>query len=166
MAIRFFDYDDVTDSDVIIKGESFRILLDICFTYSNEFSLVFDETNNRKFVELDAHLTYKVIKTPYDEDLYPVVRQWIKFYKCCAESKQAILSITDDFWALNGALDLQNPEDLTFYRKDRSVFFCSSRHQGHGTFYPRQDEDISRFFETVDFHTKSNTIQILEGQYL
>lgn len=164
MEIRFFDYDEITDKDIVIKGKSFRILLDICFKYSNEFSFLFDETNNKKFVELDAHLTHKVKKASCHEDLYPTVRQWIKFYKCCEESKRAILSITDDFWKLNGASDLQNPEDLTFYRKDRSVFFCSSRHQGYGTFYPRKGEDISAFFEAVDFHTKTNTIQIVEDR--
>lgn len=165
MGIRFFDYDDVTDHDIIIRGKSFRVLLDICFQYSNEFSFLFYETNNREFAELDAHLTRKVIKPPYLQDLYPTVQQWIKFYKCCEESKRAILNLTDDFWALSGALDLQNPEDLTFYRKDRSVFFSSSSHQGYGTFYPRKDEDISAFFEAVDFHTKINTIQIVEDRY-
>lgn len=165
MGIKFFDYDDVSDSDVIIKGKSFQILLDICFEYSKEFSFSFDETNHKQFPTLDAYMIRKELETPYHYESYPTTRKWIKFYRCCEKAKQAILNITDDFWKLCGAPDLLNPEDLTFYRQDKSVFFCSRWHEGYGTFYPRRDEDVSAFFKAVDFHTEINTIQIVEDRY-
>lgn len=161
LGIRFFDYDDILDKDVEIKGKSFELMLDICFRYSERFSFYFDDCNPRVFPGLDTYMVSKRRTLPIGRPC----GGWIKIYSCCEESKKEILNVSDNFWDLWGAWTVHNPEDLTFYRSDHTVFFISDMSEGYGTFYPRRDEDVSAFFKAVDFHTEINTIQIVEDRY-
>lgn len=168
LGIRFFDYDDVLDKDVEIKGKNFELMLDICFRYSKYVSFLVTETDFRKYSGLESFLVQeekRMLSEMYDKNLRYSRIGIVEFFYCSKEFKSFILSITKDLWSLIHGWGFENPEDPVFYRNDGSVFFSAVIHEGYGTFYPRSDEDVSAFFEAVDFHTAINTIQIVEDRY-
>ena len=167
MSIRFFDYDDVTNSDIIIEGKAFEVLLDLCFRYSKYVSFLTTETDFKKYPNLNSFLVDEknMLFEVYNKHLCYSDNASVSFFYCTKECQNVILRISKNLWAFIHGWGFSNPEDPTFYRYDGSVFFSSQIHEGYGTFYPRKGEDISAFFEAVDFHTKINTIQIVEDQH-
>lgn len=167
MGIRFFDYDDATGSDIIIEGKAFQVLLDLCFRYSKYVSFLTTEADFKKYPNLKSFLVDEknMLFEVYNKHLRYSENASVSFFYCTEECQNVIFGISKDLWAFIHGWGFSNPEDPTFYRSDGSVFFSSQIHEGHAAFYPREDEDISAFFEAVDFHTKINTIQIVEDQH-
>ena len=167
MGIRFFDYDDATGSDIIIEGKAFQVLLDLCFRYSKYVSFLTTEADFKKYPNLKSFLVDEknMLFEVYNKHLRYSENASVSFFYCTKECQNVIFGISKDLWAFIYGWGFSNPEDPTFYRSDGSVFFSSQIHEGHAAFYPREDEDISAFFEAVDFHTKINTIRIVEDQH-
>ena len=167
MGIRFFDYDDATGSDIIIEGKAFQVLLDLCFRYSKYVSFLTTEADFKKYPNLKSFLVDEknMLFEVYNKHLRYSENASVSFFYCTKECQNVIFGISKDLWAFIHGWGFSNPEDPTFYRSDGSVFFSSQIHEGHAAFYPREDEDISAFFKAVDFHTKINTIQIVEDQH-
>ena len=166
MGIRFFDYDDATGSDIIIEGKAFQVLLDLCFRYSKYVSFLTTEADFKKYPNLNSFLVdgKNMLFEVYNKHLRYSENASVSFFYCTEECQNVILGVSKDLWAFIHGWGFSNPEDPTFYRSDGSVFFSSQIHEGYAVFYPREGEDISAFFEAVDFHTKTNTIQIVEDR--
>ena len=178
MGIRFYDYDDATDRDVEIKGKDFERLLDLCFCHSEYVSLIFKEEQLKNYEQLEQFEVLDpsiVKKMKYRQDgdfcYYPQkdtvvhVHIFVRYFNCCEELKKLFLEISDDLWSWIPAWGFDNPEDPVFYREDGSVFFFPVVHEGWATLYPRENEDVSEFFRTVDFGTRICTIEEVKDEY-
>ena len=132
----FLDWDERTHQELNICGEEYDLLIDICFKYSKYFSFIF----------------------PYNEDLlksFPF--NWVRLRSCPTLGPNADLlisgtsTINKNFFKSIGALFDDSlfinskwlPEDLCFYREDRTLFFWSVTHEGICIINERQDEEIS-----------------------
>lgn len=140
----FYDRDD-KDEPLPFEGTDFARLLEVCVRYCAFFSLVLlQETAFQKAAQLDAFLVEERSLLPEEkiqkEDGDKAV---IRFYRVDEKSVQALLNISRNLWDFVYWWGYQNPEDLTFYRVDSSVFFRCIAHEGEAILSPQENEDIT-----------------------
>lgn len=135
----FFDRNYYSNSGIFfIAGEHYRILLRKCFKYGMYLSLkVYDET--APFIkELD---TWKVHDLSEVSDFIQPTQYRLYFantdvYNLFLKKTTSILEYR--CWSVNMPY-----EDVSFIRKDGSIFFSSIFHEGECSIYPCNDEDVS-----------------------
>ena len=137
----FMDYDLYTYEDYDIQGDDYNQLMDLCFSYCDYFSLMFKSKDVKCSI-----LPYKVeIKTP-DNIAGFMTSEYFerRFFKCNIESKDYMLSITNNLYSLANTDGKNNkPEDPIFYREDGTVFFWSMIHEGICVLSNRDNEDVA-----------------------
>ena len=74
---------------------------------------------------------------------------FIRFYRANPKTMGLLLGVSDNFWKLVWYWGNRNPEDLTFYREDSSVFMRSIAHEGEAIFTSLPNEDVSRIFAII-----------------
>lgn len=153
----------MTDNDIQaeydIVGKDYQDLIRVCCKYSQVLSFVIMQNNVSLMNEIK---TFEVTPDPliFDHSVFYDTghhqKPYKKFYKVCPEMCDALLNHTDSIfsWICNSKYN--NPEDITFYRNDGSVFFGSIIHDGICMISNREDEDINSII--------SNPLWIPEGK--
>lgn len=146
------DHDDSGD-EKLLPENGFVHLLDTCFRYSEIFVTWYSQKTYNCFPQLTPFLLREKATerklSEKERKSYPYLYKCT--YRCCEESKQAILSISRNMWSFICAWGYENPENLEFYRADESCFFSAIVHEGEATLYPRENEDVSEILEELDW---------------
>ena len=135
----FTDYNDATREDLCIKGEDYKQLVQVCFQHAVMFSFAISKGLQGKVKGAPK----PIFCQPHRDTAYNGWRQYVYYYPCTEETKEFLLRTVDDFFAWLYRGDYCNPEDLTFYREDRSIFFWSETHEGVCALLNRAGEDVS-----------------------
>ena len=150
--MRIFIYDaDDDGNEVSLTGDSFKQLIEICFTYSSYFSLVVNREIEYKLEAFSAFLVEERLLLPnkVGREKQENAVLCIRFYRANPKTMGLLLGVSDDFWKLVWYWGNRNPEDLTFYREDPSVFMRSIAHEGEAIFTLLPNEDVSRIFAII-----------------
>ena len=148
------DYEGRGEEEHDITGEDYKELIRTCAKYCDSFAFVSGRDNPYPQIPLDIQKYALDIDTSIKERLgyrkFAISLTemtdygWIFHFKVCPETIDWLLSVSSDIynWYFS---DPKNsyPEDLTFYRKDGSVFFSSVTHEGYCELTVRDDEDVS-----------------------
>lgn len=126
MAYKFTDY--TTDSDDI-KGADYLELISTCFLNSYYFSLIYFK-ESRNIDELDSHLIKELYSDEWPGTPGTSHGGIMKIYKCNYDTERIIKTHVKSLFSWNTYFGDNNPEDISFYRKDKSIFFYSIIHEG------------------------------------
>lgn len=135
-----YDYSYENDEDIDIKGERYQQLIDVCLRYSTYFSLVYCE-ESMPIKDLDDNLFISTMTNhwpgTWSGDYYK-----IGLYRCNPATDKLLKTHVNSLfsWVYHGGN--HNPEDLTFYRNDKSVFLYTVAHEAMATLLERPAEDI------------------------
>lgn len=142
----FLDWDDEKNLELTIRGHDYAELIDICFKYSTHISLSI-RFLRRDGIRFESPEPYtKPLKASLSASCGDTV-----ILPCSEKTRQYLLKTTDDLFKW---IDwCKNPEDLTFYRADGSVFFWSLIHEGVCCLLNRPDEDVSGVVGNPDWHS-------------
>lgn len=139
----------LTSNDIYddIIGQEYKEFITLCFNYSKYFSLSYQlmqKENNKPNLfgvnEIEK-LQKFVVNGFIDNELgtHTIVRM----YKCTEESQFIIQNYVNSLFAWQPYWeDCHNPEDLTFFREDASVFSYTSSHNENCEVYNRKGEDV------------------------
>lgn len=126
----------------MIEGSKYKLLIDWCFTYSTCFSLLgcnLDENDEERMQvlnQLSPNLILKRETTYYQPGYDDCFMEYMHcshgmaptlyLYRCCEETKKFLLKENNSiYWWKNN-----KPEDLCFYRKDRTALLYTTAHEG------------------------------------
>ncbi len=134
----FMDYDDITETDLTISGSDYIQLINVCFRYSTTLSLCFPSLElANKFSKKTEMLCYTISE---NSDLN---RKYKCYFPCSDLMKELLLSNVNDLFDWVQHDGKGNPEDLTFYREDGSVFLWSETHEGICVLCNHMQENVS-----------------------
>ena len=133
----YYDYDDYNNEDISIEGNDYIDLIETCFRFSSYFSFSFSS----KIIE--KGVVAQLVPFKQENVTHSSALEFRCYYECTDESKRLLLTHVNSLfdWIQHDGHD--NPEDLTFYREDGSVFFWSETHEGCCAIYNDTDEDVS-----------------------
>ena len=139
MAYIFRDYADEEVED--ISGSNYQKLLFTCGQYSVYFSLIYKKLSK----DIPA-LEKNLIRSSY-EDTWPGTFGTseggiMKVYSLNDESFQVLAQHVNSLFSWNAYFGDNNPEDLAFYRADKTVFMESIIHEGECYIFDRDNEDV------------------------
>lgn len=148
----FYDSDETGFEDYDINGEHFKTLIELCKTYCKFFSLYiyFDDKISEKIMEKfeisnEGFADYNnyYINDNKANSYIPIGKK--HYYLLNKESIELLFSISDSVFGFLSShkTDKYKPEDLTFYRSDKSEFFSSETHEGECSLFPIDTEDVS-----------------------
>ena len=148
MIYAFFDiniYNEFEDCDFDLIGADYRELIETCCKHCKYFSLVYLNQTNPIF---DLLKPFSVKVDPAEFELYckyssPLQSKKV-FYRICPETIEILCTHVSTLWSWICNLELNNPEDLTFYRGDASILFESVTHDGLCALHTDENEDVSR----------------------
>lgn len=141
----FLDHNDDECRELCISGQDYALLIDTCFKYSAYLSLNIGFLR-RKSVEVKIPKPYTII----ENQSMPTLCDDIAILPCTETSKEYLLHTVNNLFEW---IDwYENPEDITFYRADGSIFFWSLIHEGVCCLIDRPDEDVSGVVDTPDWH--------------
>lgn len=133
----FIDYLVDENADDIYVDEDYRKLLDICQRYSAYFSYIYHD-GVQNIIELQPFV-YKEFYTYHWPGTGKTNYGGIyRIHYCNIESIEILKRKTRDLLQF-----IEVPVDLTFYRKDKSVFMETIAHEGECYLYPRPNENIA-----------------------
>ena len=141
----FLDWNDEKNLELTISGLDYTELIDTCFKYSTHisFSLRFLRRGGIRFESPEPYA--KPLKASLSASCGDTV-----ILPCSEKTRQYLLNRTDNLFKW---MDwYKNPEDLTFYRADGSIFFWSLIHEGVCCLINRPDEDVSGVVGKPDWH--------------
>ena len=133
------------------RGTRYRRLLQACFHYSASVAMCLPVDANIDMLPI-ASFRRKVtpqIRTQYahignftEEDTDQTNTYQLVRYLLVPEVKRFIMNRTDGIFKWNW--ENENPEDLTFFRPDGTVFFTVHTREGICALNPEEDEDVSQ----------------------
>lgn len=162
-----YDFDDEDDGEksISIYGKNFEMLMEKCFEYSTCFSMIFRPANDP--ITFPAEITHDNTYDYTEYDKYIIksgkTNKWpgspgaacggiIRYYKCCEDTLNMILSISDTIFDFAYWWDNLNPEDPCFYRADGTVLLASEIHEGKCYLFPKDSEDFDEIFNTIKWY--------------
>lgn len=160
----FYDTDYTGFAEYDITGNAYKTFLDICFRYAHSVSF-YVSPNYRK--DLSEILPYQLPISENIKKLYPNYTEadsrdlWPKSYTIMhftltPQVKDFLCRQTDHLWGWTYWLgNEENPDDIYFFRKDESVFFSSTIHEGECTLHPRENEDVSAIINNGVWYYKA-----------
>lgn len=142
MAYDFVGDDDCLEKDeeIDIRGEKYKELIEVCFRYSAYFSFVFRE-KSIPVSGLERFLVASKITDRWPGTWSGGLHK-LSLYSCNKITKSILQSHVNSLFSWVSCWGNGNPEDLAFYRRDKSVFFYMVAHEGMAKFLERPAEDI------------------------
>lgn len=144
----FFD-SDITDmnpfAEYDIVGEQYKQLIKICCVYSDYLSFTFMNDNVKLIDELEPYIiSDNSLEFDYSVN-YSIeleLKPYKQYYRVCKEVCDILLKHTDRIfsWICGGGYN--NPEDIAFYRTDKTPFFYSIIHEGVCVILPNDNENV------------------------
>lgn len=143
MAYCFYDqtcfYPDATIEDIC--GEDYIELLTTCFQYSKYFSLTYLD-RARDIPELDPFLVYSAYTHSWPGTRWTSEIGRFCVYRCTEETFQFLCNYVDSVLSWDAHFEHETPEDLAFYRSDKTLFFESVSHEGVCYLWNRPEENV------------------------
>ena len=139
MAYKFMEY--LCDPTPQIEGKDYENLLKVCFFYSTYFSLIYFN-NSEHLVSLEPYIITSSFVYSWPETGLTDRGGLMEVYKCNRETQTILMNLTNNMMSWNSCFEERNPEDLAFYRSDKSVFFASKIHEGECYLYPKKNESV------------------------
>lgn len=139
---KFYDTDIDGLNEFDICGNSYKKLIKVCCEYCDFFSLIITNSNSELLSKLCEYRIPKNKKITYVFNHYDINSTIIEYFQVSSELCEVLLNNTNSIFSWINGWGYNNPEDPTFYRKDGSVFFTSTIHEGECTLYV-QNEDVS-----------------------
>lgn len=142
----FRDTDITGFEEYDIVGDDYKTLIDTCCKYCTVMSLYITDS---KLNHLDELEKFRIPKNENIKFIYehyggnPAYWASVKYYRVCPELKELLLKISDSIFKWLNGWGYKNPDDPTFYRKDGSVFFTSTIHDGECILMPKENEDVT-----------------------
>lgn len=143
---------NIADTGLLdIRGTHYRRLLQACFRYSASVAVCMPVDANidtqriatfRRKVTPQIRMQYAHIGNFTEEDTDQTNTYQLVRYLLVPAVKSFIMNRTESIFAWSK--EKGNPEDLTFFRPDGTVFFSVRTHDGVCTLNPEEDEDVSR----------------------
>ena len=148
---RFYDTDATGQEEYDISGTQYYELLHTCFKYCTTVAVIvfpwfsgslelwedYRIPINENVVSVFSHYGASLLENEGRTDSYE-----IRHYKLDALLQKKILEHTDRMFNWTSAWGNNNPDDISFFRKDGSVFFSSIIHEGECTLFPKANEDV------------------------
>lgn len=129
-----------------IEGAAYDELIDVCFKYSEYFSLIY-QYGLPSYGFWEKYRIFSQITREWPgmggpEVLYEV-------YRCTEETREILKNFSDSLFSwvnfpYNPDPRYHKAEDLTFYRGDQSVFMCATTHESECVIMNREGEDVSQ----------------------
>lgn len=149
---KFFDTDITGQAEYDIAGVQYQNLLQSCFRYCATVAVIVSLTCTEGIRSWEpyripvtpsvrgvyAHYGLPMDGTTARTDFYE-----IRHYALTPQMKRELLNHATSLFQWTCAWGYHNPDDLSFYRPDGSVFFSSLVHEGECTLYLRENEDLS-----------------------
>lgn len=126
----FYDTDITESEEYDIVGEQYKNLISICGKYCTTLSLVITNHDSSLLKKISKYEIPKSDKIAFQYEHYKNIDIVVKYYRVCEKLIDCILSNTNSVFCWINGWGYSNPEDPTFYRKDGSVFFASTIHNG------------------------------------
>jgi len=148
---KYYHYNCNTENDEdTIKGNELELLWDVCFKYSEFFSVSFIEpAESINFFHEFQKNAIEVRKTnewpgtrliTIPPNLYA---PYVAILPCNDETRRLISLVSNNLIEFVNCWGLKNPEDPAFYRKDGTPFFSTTIHEGYFAINADENEDIS-----------------------
>lgn len=145
MAYVFLTSDDLED----IIDDNYIQFITLCCKYSEYFALAYgDSVEKVALLEPFCHRSKKATEWPGMKSTTPI--DYV-IYKVTEYSKQILISYVPSLFSWDYHFGGHEPEDLAFYRKDKSVFAYSISHEGFCVINNHKDEDIHTLTDTPNF---------------
>lgn len=144
---RFYDTDLYGIEEYDIIGEEYRRLIETCCKYSTVLALSMVNFGEEiiHFDELDK-FKIRSVRHIIKINRAEVLNKEIVYYRVCPELCKILVNYVDSIFKWVHTSEFSNPEDLTFFREDGTVFFSSCIHEGVLTLCP-QNEDVSEILK-------------------
>ena len=148
---KFYDADLMGMRTYDIRGTHYRRLLQACFRYSASVAMCVPVESD---IDMQHIATFRRKVTPQvsaqfthigdftEDDMEQTHTYQIVRYLLVPAVRSFIMNQTDSIFAWSR--EKGNPEDLTFFRPDGTVFFSVHTREGICTLNPEEDEDVSR----------------------
>lgn len=148
---KFFDSDITGQAEWDISGVQYQQLLQSCFRYCSTVSVM---VSLNCVDRIRSWEPYRIPVTPNVQKVYahyglPVDGSTnitdsyeIRHYSLTPQMKRMLQAYTTSLFQWTYAWGHNNPDDLSFYRADGSVFFSSLVHEGECTLYLKENEDM------------------------
>ncbi len=145
---RFSDTDETGWDEYDIEGEDYRKLIDTCCQYCSIVSFdIYPQYEVAEYLmQIQKHMiksddTSRLVSNEFG--LYTTGKDK-RYYTVCTELCDLLKkeeNIFSWYWKEKNPFHFEN---LTFYRKDRTVFFESITHEGECYLYAKATEDVSQ----------------------
>lgn len=156
-----------------ICGQEYINLITSCFQYSSYFSLsapaIYDSNLCAKYYDIPdlrpfLKFEYSTLQDVYYGTLYTPHPTMIRVYYCCKDTQKALLTYHKTLFSWDAfGCDSKSPEDLTFFRKDGTVFMQQLSHEGECMLYPRAGENVDKIVQTGSWTTKEQDKEWLQS---
>jgi len=139
-----------------IAGESYQLLLSLCFQYCHTVSFCLSMDCKADLSPIEE---FRISVTPFVKENYQHYGLFhqqdvnlesnyrIVHYLLSDEVKKFVQKCADSMFQWTFAWGNHLPDDPCFFREDGSVFFSSLIHEGECTLTPRENENISEIIE-------------------
>lgn len=148
---KFFDSDITGQAEYDISGEQYQQLLRSCFKYCATVSVIIS-LNCLERVHLwepyripvtpDVQKVYSHYGVQMDGDACKTDSYEVRHYLLTSQMKRMLQDCTTSLFQWTCAWGHNNPDDISFYRSDGSVFFSSLIHEGECTLFLRENENL------------------------
>ena len=149
---RFYDTDAAGTKTYDISGARYRQLLGTCFQYCTSVAMCVHQDVNADFLSIESfalpvtsrlRVQYGHYGSFAADDRNETKTYQLVHYVLEPEVKRFLLTRADGIFQWTYAWESENPDDLTFFRPDGSVFFSCRAREGVCTLSPAEDEDVS-----------------------
>lgn len=149
---RFYDSDITGHEEYDISGEQYQRFLQACFRYCTTVSVlivpgydgIIDSWDAYRIpVPSEVQNAYCHYGVPSSEKPDWINGFEIRHYRLTAQMQRLIQAQANSLFSWTFYYGYHNPDDLTFYRSDGSVFFSSIVHEGESTLFLRENEDLT-----------------------
>ena len=148
-----------------IEGDAYDRFIDICFQYSQYFSL----TSIKSFLEYPKEdveclpelqpfrvFQYNTINDVYYGTCYTSWPSVIRVYSCCNKTKRILKTCCRSLFSWRNDGTVCRQEDLTFFRQDGSAFMEQMSHEGSCLLLPHLDEKVNDIIKDGNWKQQEN----------
>lgn len=148
---KFFDSDIAGQAEYDISGERYQQLLQSCFKYCATVSVIVSLNCLERIqpwepyripVTMDVQKVYSHYGLPEDGSTSKTDSYEVRHYMLTSQMKRMLQDYTTSLFRWTCAWGHNNPDDISFYRLDGSVFFSSLIHEGECTLFLKQNENL------------------------
>lgn len=140
---KFYDTDSIGIAEYNICNEEYKLLLEICFKYCKTMSIIVTNPDSKLLEKIEKFRITKKDNITFEFNHYDK-NILIQYYQINSELLEILLDTTNSIFSWINGWGYNNPEDITFYREDGTVFFTSIIHNGECSLFVEKDEDISQ----------------------